>query len=111
MKPSHAPHGGVVRPPAIGLIVTLVLLGAVVVIQPPAPTLNAEVLFEDEAKMRLDRDGLEERRDDLVLRIHHDEGGSVTSNLTRIQTLIELRSELLGAHDAAGWGGPRCRGR
>ena len=106
MKPSHAPHGGVVRPPAIGLIVTLVLLGAVVVIQPPAPTLNAEVLFEDEAKMRLDRDGLEERRDDLVLRIHHDEGGSVTSNLTRIQTLIELRSELLGAHDASGWGDP-----
>ena len=106
MKPSHAPHGGVVRPPAIGLIVTLVLLGAVVVIQPPAPTLNAEVLFEDEAKRRLDRDGLEDRRDDLVLRIHHDHGGSVTSNLTRIQTLIELRSELLGAHDVAGWGDP-----
>ena len=35
-----------------------------------------------------------------MLRIHHDEGGSVTSNLTRIQDLIELRSELLGAHDA-----------
>ena len=78
-----------------GFIVVLLILSAIAVIDPVDPSLSTDLMFQDEAKERINSERSSWKYSDLVVRISHDEGGQLSSNLTRVQELIFIENELL----------------
>ena len=75
------------------LVVGMLMSAGLLFSYPVNPKMNTEVIFDDEAAMRMREDGVQEENYQLVLRFRHDQGGQMTSNLTRVQALMQLEVE------------------
>ena len=88
----------------LALVVGLLLSAGMLLAYPVQPKMNTQVIFDDEALMRIRAESNQEENYQLVLRIKHDEGGLLTNNLTRVQDLLQLESEFLdGSNPDTSW--------
>ena len=79
----------------LALVVGMLLSAGLLFAYPVNPKMNTEVIFDDEAAIRMREEGIQEENYQLVLRFRHDEGGQITSALSRVQDLIQLEAEFL----------------
>ena len=88
----------------LALVVGMLLSAGLLLFNPIEPKMNTEVIFDDEAMMKIREGSTEDENYQLVLRIRHDEGGLLTNNLTRVQDLLQLESEFLdGSNPDTSW--------
>ena len=88
----------------LALVVGMLMSAALLFAHPVDPKMNTEVIFDDEAAIRIRAEGVQEENYQLVLRFRHDEGGQITSNLTRVQELMQLEDEFLdGSNPETSW--------
>ena len=88
----------------LALVVGMLLSAGLLFAYPVNPKMNTEVIFDDEAAIRMREEGIQEENYQLVLRFTHDEGGQITSDLNRVQELIQLESEFLdGTNPQTSW--------
>ena len=78
------------------VILALLLSGCLLaIINPPSPSLSTNVIFDDEASIRIT-----EQSDDgklnqqLIVRISHEDEGPLTSNFTRVLDLLSIENSL-----------------
>ncbi|GIS43209.1 MAG: hypothetical protein Ct9H90mP16_02790 [Candidatus Poseidoniales archaeon] len=82
----------------------MLLSAGMLLFNPIEPKMNTEVIFDDEAMMKIREGSTEDENYQLVLRIRHDEGGLLTNNLTRVQDLLQLETEFLdGSNPDTSW--------
>ncbi len=80
----------------IPLLVGLLASSALLLAYPVEPELSTKIIFDDPAWERITSQSVEEPMDKLVLRITHDEGGSLTNiDPSRVQSLLKIESEML----------------
>lgn len=88
----------------LALVVGMLLSAGLLLFNPIEPKMNTEVIFDDEAMMKIREGSTEDENYQLVLRIRHDEGGLLTNNLTRVQDLLQLETEFLdGSNPDTSW--------
>ena len=88
----------------LALVVGMLLSAGLLFAYPVNPKMNTEVIFDDEAAIRMREEGVQEENYQLVLRFRHDEGGQITSDLSRVQDLIQLEAEFLdGTNPLTSW--------
>ena len=88
----------------LALVVGMLLSAGLLFTYPVNPKMNTEVIFDDEAAIRMREEGVQEENYQLVLRFRHDEGGQITSDLSRVQDLIQLEAEFLdGTNPLTSW--------
>ena len=88
----------------LALVVGMLLSAGLLFTYPVNPKMNTEVIFDDEAAIRMREEGIQEENYQLVLRFRHDEGGQITSDLSRVQELIQLEAEFLdGTNPQTSW--------
>ena len=88
----------------LALVVGMLMSAGLLFAYPVNPKMNTEVIFDDEAAMRMREEGVQEENYQLVLRFRHDEGGQITSNLSRVQYLMQLEEEFLdGSNPETSW--------
>ncbi len=88
----------------LALVVGMLMSAGLMFAYPVNPKMNTEVIFDDEAAMRMRNEGIQEENYQLVLRFKHDEGGQITSNLSRVQELMQLEEEFLdGTNPQTSW--------
>ncbi|MDE0707827.1 MAG: hypothetical protein OSB33_02645 [Candidatus Poseidoniales archaeon] len=88
----------------LALVVGMLMSAGLLFAYPVNPKMNTEVIFDDEAAMRMRDEGIQEENYQLVLRFKHDEGGQITSNLSRVQELMQLEEEFLdGTNPQTAW--------
>ena len=88
----------------LAIVVGMLMSAALLFTYPVDPKMNTEVIFDDEAAIRIRAEGVQEENYQLVLRFRHDEGGQITSNLTRVQELMQLEDEFLdGSNPETSW--------
>ena len=75
----------------IAIIIVLVLCSGLIFIFPTEPVLNTGVLFDDKVDERIENEKVSKDNTNLILIITHDDGGELTSNLTRVQKLLSLK--------------------
>ena len=78
-----------------GFISFLLIFSVLAIVNPVDPTLSTGLMFEDEANNRINEERTTIEKSDLVVRISHDDGGQLSSNLTRVQELISIENILL----------------
>ncbi len=86
-----------------GFIALLVVLSAVAIVDPVEPALSTNLMFEDEAVQRVKDERASWHYSDLVIRISHDDGGQLSSNLTRVQELLFIENELMNGNSPISW--------
>jgi hypothetical protein len=99
-------RGVVMGPKQVPLAVVLVLLlgCGLLVPFPVEPTLSTELLFAAEVETRLEDESSSKLTGQLVLRINHDDGEWLTSNLSRVQSLLQLEQEAIdGSNPDTSW--------
>ena len=88
----------------LALVVGMLMSAGLLFAYPVNPKMNTEVIFDDEAAMRMREEGVQDENYQLVLRFRHDENGPITSNLTRVQELMQLESEFIdGSNPQTSW--------
>ncbi|MDP7328902.1 MAG: hypothetical protein QF612_03545 [Candidatus Thalassarchaeaceae archaeon] len=88
----------------LALVVGMLMSAALLFAYPVYPKMNTEVIFDDQAAIRMREEGVQEENYQLVLRFSHDEGGQITSNLSRVQDLMQLEEEFLdGSNPQTSW--------
>ena len=79
----------------ISIILVLVLCSGLVFIFPTEPVLTTEVLFDDKVIQRIEKESNHLEENELILIINHDDGGSLTNNLTRVKSLLSLEQDII----------------
>ena len=88
----------------LALVVGMLMSAGLLFAYPVNPKMNTEVIFDDEAAMRMREEGVQGENYQLVLRFRHDEGGQITSTLSRVQYLMQLEEEFLdGSNPETSW--------
>jgi len=78
------------------ITLSLIFFAMVAIIFPVELVLNTDSIFEDPAKERIKEESLVDNyKGQLILKIRHDDGESVTSNFDNMQALMILEKELL----------------
>jgi hypothetical protein len=87
------------------LLVGLLACAGLLIANPVEPAMNAAILFDDVVDQRIEEESVGlSRRSNLVLRIRHDDGGLLTSDLDRVQALMMLEQEALdGSNPDTAW--------
>ena len=83
----------------LALVVGMLMSAALLFAYPVNPKMNTEVIFDDQSAIRMREEGIQDETYQLVLRFSHDEGGQITSNLSRVQDLMQLEEEFLDGSD------------
>jgi hypothetical protein len=83
----------------LALVVGMLLSAGLLFAYPVNPKMNTEVIFDDEAAIRIREEGVVEENYQLVLRFRHEDGKHITSNLSRVQELIQLENDFLEGTD------------
>ena len=78
----------------IAIIIVLVFCSGLIFIFPTEPVLNTGVLFDDKVDERIENEKVSKDNTNLILIITHDDGGELTSNLTRVQKLLSLKTSI-----------------
>ena len=88
----------------LALIVGMLLSAGLLFAYPVNPKMNTEVIFDDEAAIRMRDEGIRDENYQLIVRIRHDEGGLITNDLNRVQELMQLEKEFLdGSNPDTSW--------
>ena len=88
----------------LALVVGMLLSAGLLITNPIDPQMNTEVIFDDEAMIRIKDQSIEGVSYQLVLRFQHDDGDQITSNLTRVQELMQLENEFIdGTNPDTAW--------
>ena len=88
----------------LALVVGMLLSAGLLITNPIDPQMNTEVIFDDEAMIRIKDESVEGKSYQLVLRFRHDDGDQITSNLTRVQELMQLENEFVdGTNPDTAW--------
>ena len=88
----------------LALVVGMLMSAGLLFAYPVNPKMNTEVIFDDQAAIRMREEGVQDENYQLVLRFKHDEGGLITSNLSRVQELMQLEEEFLdGTNPQTSW--------
>lgn len=88
----------------LALVVGMLLSAGLLITNPIDPQMNTEVIFDDEAMIRIKDESVEGKSHQLVLRFRHDDGDQITSNLTRVQELMQLENEFIdGTNPDTAW--------
>lgn len=87
------------------LLVGLLACAGLLFAFPVEPVMTTEVLFDDPVDERIRTESVgHSSRSQLVLRIHHDDGGALTSDLGRVKALMQLEQEALdGSNPDTSW--------
>ena len=81
----------------IPLLLGLLASTAMLLTNPIEPELSTQIIFDDPVADRISRQMPNAPGDKLVLRITHDEGGSLTNDFGRVQRLLQIESEMLNS--------------
>nr|MCS5537459.1 hypothetical protein [Candidatus Poseidoniaceae archaeon] len=82
------------------LVLGLFISSALLLAFPLEMALNTEVLLDDPVKTRIESESIgDAKNSQLVLRFRHDDGGSLTNNLSRVQGLLQLEHEVMSGTD------------
>ena len=66
------------------LVVGMLLCAGLMLVYPLSSEMSADILFDDDVDYRIEQESIgNSTRYGLVLRIVHDDGGKLTSNLSR----------------------------
>ena len=87
------------------LVVGMLLCAGLMLVYPLSSEMSADILFDDDVDDRIEQESIgNSTRYGLVLRIVHDDGGKLTSNLSRLQALMKLEQEALdGSNPETAW--------
>jgi predicted RND superfamily exporter protein len=87
------------------LVVGMLLCAGLMLVYPLSSEMSADILFDDDVDDRIEQESIgNSTRYGLVLRIVHDDGGKLTSNLSRLQALMKLEQEALdGSNPDTSW--------
>ena len=87
------------------LVVGMLLCAGLMLVYPLSSEMSADILFDDDVDDRIEQESIgNSTRYGLVLRIVHDDGGKLTSNLSRLQALMKLEQEALdGSNPDTAW--------
>ena len=87
------------------LVVGMLLCAGLMLVYPISSEMSADILFDDDVDDRIEQESIgNSTRYGLVLRIVHDDGGKLTSNLSRLQALMKLEQEALdGSNPDTSW--------
>ena len=87
------------------LVVGMLLCAGLMLVYPINSEMSADILFDDDVDDRIEQESIgNSTRYGLVLRIVHDDGGKLTSNLSRLQALMKLEQEALdGSNPDTSW--------
>ena len=88
--PAHAMRPEQLR---LALVVGMLMSAGLLITNPLDPKMNTEVIFDDEAIIRIKEESIDGSSYQLVLRFRHDDGAMITNNLSRVQDLMQLEQE------------------
>ena len=88
--PAHAMRPEQLR---LALVVGMLMSAGLLITNPLDPKMNTEVIFDDEAIIRIKEESVDGNSYQLVLRFRHDDGAMITNNLSRVQDLMQLERE------------------
>ncbi len=88
--PAHAMRPEQLR---LALVVGMLMSAGLLITNPLDPKMNTEVIFDDEAIIRIKEESIDGSSYQLVLRFRHDDGAMITNNLSRVQDLMQLERE------------------
>lgn len=96
MEPTHA---------RLALLAGLLLSSGLLLVYPIEPAMSTEILFDDAVDARIEAESMErDSNSQLVLRFRHDEGGSLSDNLSRVHSLMQLEKEAKdGSNPSTAW--------
>ena len=77
----------------LALVVGMLMSAGLLITNPLDPQMNTEVIFDDEAVIRIKEESVDGNSYQLVLRFRHDDGAMITNNLSRVQDLMQLERE------------------
>ena len=77
----------------LALVVGMLMSAGLLITNPLDPKMNTEVIFDDEAVIRIKEESVVGNSYQLVLRFRHDDGAMITNNLSRVQDLMQLERE------------------
>ena len=77
----------------LALVVGMLMSAGLLITNPLDPQMNTEVIFDDEAVIRIKEESVDGNSYQLVLRFRHDDGAMITNNLSRVQELMQLERE------------------
>ena len=83
------------------LLVGMLFCSSMLFFFPVEPTMSTKVLFDDPVMERIDNEKGENRSSELVLLFRHDDGGQLTDNLSRVQSLIKLEKEAMNGSNSS----------
>ena len=80
----------------LSILVSLVICSGMLFIAPVNLVLNTESVFDDPAVKRMNEERVEDfnTKGQLILKITHDDGRSITSDFSLVQKLMQLEAEL-----------------
>ena len=90
----------------LSILVSLVICSGMLFIQPVNLVLNTESVFDDPAVKRMEEEriGDYDQKGQLIIKITHDDGRSITSDFSLVQKLMQLETEFLdGSNSSTSW--------
>ena len=90
----------------LSILVSLVICSGMLFIAPVNLVLNTESVFDDPAVKRMNEERVEDfnTKGQLILKITHDDGRSITCDFSLVQKLMQLEEELLdGSNSSTSW--------
>ena len=90
----------------LSILLSLVICSGMMFVAPVNLVLNTESVFDDPAVKRINEERVEDynSKGQLILKITHDDGRSITSDFSLVQKLMQLEAELLdGSNSSTSW--------
>ena len=90
----------------LSILVGLVICSGMMFVAPVNLVLNTDSVFDDPAVKRINEERVEDynSKGQLILKITHDDGRSITSDFSLVQKLMQLEEELLdGSNSSTSW--------
>ena len=90
----------------LSILLSLVICSGMMFVAPVNLVLNTESVFDDPAVKRINEERVEDynSKGQLIIKITHDDGRSITSDFSLVQKLMQLEAELLdGSNSSTSW--------
>lgn len=84
----------------IAILAVLCILCIPVLFQPPSPSMASSTIFDDPALDEIQQSSTDDTiGKNLIIRIQHKDSGPLTSNFSRVQTLLDIEQHALNGDD------------
>ena len=85
----------------VAIVLVLCLFSLPVFLEPPAPNMAGSTIFDDPALSEIERSSSDDTiGKNLLVRIQHEDSGPLTSNFSRVMTLMDIERGALGGNDS-----------